>query len=246
MNGETSPNIPPNVPMSHEMGPGAEAVQRSAAGKLSHAGHALHGLMLEFAEPDHILFATREAWNSGYREMDAYTPYPIAGLAAALGLKRSFIPAIVFFGGLVGAAFGFFMQYYSMAIDYPYNSGGRPLNSWPVFVPITFELLVLVAAFSAFFAMLFINGLPRPHHPVFNVPGFELASQERYFLCIEATDPKFDRNETARFLLSLEHLGDLIEVPTDQLGPPIEIHGPTLEGTVPVPHTEMQVGEQPS
>jgi hypothetical protein len=231
-----------NIPLPHE----SHVVEASAPEKRSAAGLALHGLMLEFADPDHVLAATRAAWNSGYRDMDAYTPYPIAGLPAALGLRRNWIPAIVFFGGLVGGAFGFLMQYYSMAVDYPFNSGGRPLNSWPVFIPITFEVLVLVAAFSAFFSMLFINGLPRPHHPVFNVPGFELASQERFFLCIEATDPKFDRDETARFLLSLEHLGDVIEVPTDQLGPPVQIQGPTLEGTVPQPHTEMQVGEQPT
>ncbi|HEX3997866.1 MAG TPA: DUF3341 domain-containing protein [Pirellulales bacterium] len=225
--------------------PGAPA-PTSAARESGVHGLALHGLMLEFAEPAKILEATRSAWNAGYREMDAYTPYPVGGLAQCLGLKRNWIPSIVFFGGLVGAAFGFFMQYYSMGIDYPLNVGGRPYNSWPVFIPITFEVLVLVAAFTAFFAMLFLNGLPRPHHPVFNVPGFELASQERFFLCIEAADPKFDRDETARFLLSLAHIGEVIEVPSDQLGPPVELEGPALEGTVPQPHTEMQVGEQPT
>lgn len=252
----------PNVP--HEPGPGEaarhapqaqEATSRvplphdsaePALAKSSIHGFTLHGLMIEFVEPDQILDATRQAWNAGYRQMDAYTPYPVAGLPAALGLKRNWIPSIVFFGGLIGAAFGFVMQYYSMAVDYPLNVGGRPYNSWPVFIPITFEVLVLVAAFTAFFAMLFINGLPRPHHPVFNVPGFELASQERFFLCIEATDPKFDRDQTARFLLSMEHMGELIEVPTDQIGPHVELQGPTLEGTVPQPHTEMNVGEQPT
>lgn len=230
---------PEPTPTPHEHG--KTAVVRSSV-----HGFVLHGLMLEFDQPDHVLAATREAWNAGYRQMDAYTPYPVAGMAAALGLRRNWIPSIVFFGGLVGAAFGFFMQYYSMAVDYPLNAGGRPYNSWPVFIPITFEVLVLVAAFTAFFAMLFINGLPRPHHPVFNVPGFELASQERFFLCIEATDPKFDRDATARFLLSLAHIGELIEVPTDQLGPPIEIKEPTLEGHVPESHVETQIGEQPS
>ena len=204
----------------------------------------LHGLMIEFAEPLRIVEGTRRAWNAGYRAMDAYTPYPVEGLAVCLGLKKSRIPAVVFVGGLVGAAFGFFMQYYSMAVDYPLNVGGRPLNSWPVFIPVTFEVLVLVAAFSAFFAMLFLNGLPRPHHPVFNVPGFERASQDRFFLCIEATDPLFDRETTARFLLSLEPLAGVTEVPHDQIGPPEEIDEPGLHSTTPEKGTFVQVGEQ--
>lgn len=205
---------------------------------------AIHGLMVEFAEPVQILEATRKAWNQGYRNMDAYTPYPVDGVAAALGLKKNRIPSVVFVGGLVGAAFGFFMQYYSMAVDYPFNSGGRPYNSWPVFIPVTFEVLVLVAAFSAFFAMMFLNGLPRPHHPVFNVPGFERASQDRFFLAIEATDPKFDLAETALFLSSLGPLGPVIEVLHEHLGPPEQIEEPGLKGTVPESRTVVQVGEQ--
>jgi hypothetical protein len=205
---------------------------------------AIHGLMIEFAEPAQILEATRRAWNEGYRDMDAYTPYPVEGVAAALGLKKNRIPSVVFVGGLVGAAFGFFMQYYSMAVDYPFNSGGRPYNSWPVFIPVTFEVLVLVAAFSAFFAMLFLNGLPRPHHPVFNVPGFERASQDRFFLAIEATDPKFDLEQTARFLLSLGPLGSVIDVAHEHLGPPEQVEEPGLKGTVPESRTVVQVGEQ--
>ncbi len=204
----------------------------------------IHGLIIEFAEPAQILEATRKAWNEGYRNMDAYTPYPVDGVAAALGLKKNRIPSVVFVGGLVGAAFGFFMQYYSMAVDYPFNSGGRPYNSWPVFIPVTFEVLVLVAAFSAFFAMLFLNGLPRPHHPVFNVPGFERASQDRFFLAIEATDPKFDLAETALFLSSLGPLGPVIEVPHEHLGPPDQVEEPGLKGTVPESRTVVQVGEQ--
>ena len=138
---------------------------------------ALHGLMVEFLTAEQILTATQKSWQSGFREMDAYSPYPVEGLAAALGLNRSRIPSVVFVGGLVGAAVGFTMQFYSMSIDYPFNVGGRPYNSWPVFIPITFEVTVLVASFSALLGMLFLNGLPRPHHPVFNVPEFERAAR---------------------------------------------------------------------
>jgi Protein of unknown function (DUF3341) len=187
------------------------------------ADNPLYGLMAEFLTADEIRSATRRAWEAGYRDMDAYTPYCVEGLAASLGMKRSRIPAVVFFGGLVGGAVGFFMQYYSMAIDYPLNVGGRPFNSWPVFIPISFEVLVLVASFAAVIAMLLLNGLPRPHHPVFNVPGFVRASQDRFFLCIEATDPKFDRDATAQFLLGLSTCGDVTEVPLELLTEPEDI-----------------------
>jgi len=105
------------------------------------------------------------------------------------------------------------MQYYSMAINYAFNVGGRPYNSWPVYIPITFEALILVGAFSAFLGMMFLNGLPQPHHPVFNVPQFGRSSQDRFFLCIEAADPQFDRRTTAEFLAALGPLGEVIEVP---------------------------------
>ncbi|HEX3727163.1 MAG TPA: DUF3341 domain-containing protein [Pirellulales bacterium] len=185
--------------------------------------YPLHGLMAQFATAPEILEATRRAWQAGYREMDAYTPYSVDGLAVALGMKTSRIPSVVFCGGLVGAGAGFFMQFYSMGIDYPLNAGGRPYNSWPIFIPITFELLVLVAALSAFVGLLYLNGLPRPHHPVFNVPDFVRASQDRFFLCIEAVDPKFDRDATAQFLLGLSPEGSVIEVPREQLIEPADI-----------------------
>ncbi|HEX4132707.1 MAG TPA: DUF3341 domain-containing protein [Pirellulales bacterium] len=173
----------------------------------------IHGLMIACDTPQAILLATREAWRAGYRQMDAYTPYPVRGLAVALGMKHSCIPAVVLVGGIVGASVGFFMQYYSMAVDYPFNVGGRPHNSWPVFVPIAFELLVLVASFSAVFGMMFVCGLPRPHHPVFNIPDFVRASQDRFFLCIEATDPQFELHETTVFLAALVPGTTVIEVP---------------------------------
>ncbi len=173
---------------------------------------AIHGLMAEFETAQQILEATRRAREAGYCDMDAYTPYTVEGLSAELGLPRTRVPFVVLVAGIVGASTGFFMQWYSMAIDYPFNVGGRPLNSWPVFVPIAFELTVLVAAFGALFGMLFLNGLPRPHHPVFNVPSFERASQDRFFLCIEAIDPKFDLEQTRRFLAET-HPAEIMEVP---------------------------------
>jgi hypothetical protein len=174
---------------------------------------AIYGLMVEFLRAEEILAATRNARLAGYRDMDAYTPYPVEGLAAELGMRKTRIPFVVLMGGLVGAGVGFFMQYYSMAINYTFNSGGRPYNSWPVFIPITFELLILVASFAAFLGMMFLNGLPHPHHPVFNVPQFARSSQDRFFLCIEATDPQFDRRLTAEFLATLQPHGEVIEVP---------------------------------
>jgi hypothetical protein len=173
----------------------------------------LYGLMAEFLTAAEILAATRRARQAGYRRMDAYTPYPVDGLAVELGMRCTRIPFVVLMGGLVGAGVGFFMQYYSMAINYTLNVGGRPYNSWPVFIPIAFEVLILVGALSAFLGMMFLNGLPQPHHPVFNVPQFGRSSQDRFFLCIEAADPQFDRHSTAEFLATLGPHGEVIEVP---------------------------------
>ena len=173
----------------------------------------IHGLMVEFLTADNVLAAAQAARMAGYREMDAYTPYPVEGLAVELGMRKNRIPFVVLLGGLIGAAVGFFMQYYSMAIKYQFNVGGRPYNSWPVFIPVTFELLILVGALAAFLGMMFLNGLPRPHHPVFNVPQFARSSQDRFFLCIEATDTQFDRQVTAEFLATLNPHGQVIEVP---------------------------------
>ena len=172
----------------------------------------IYGLMGEFETPEQILNAARRARQAGYRQMDAYTPYSVEGLAGELEMRRTRVSFVVLIGGLVGAAAGFWMQYDSMAIDYPFNVGGRPYNSWPAFIPVTFEMMVLMASFAALFGMLFLNGLPRPHHPVFNVPRFARASQDRFFLCIEAADPQFKRDETRRFL---EGLGarEVSEVP---------------------------------
>jgi len=161
---------------------------------------ALYGIMAEFENPSELVAAVRRAREEGYRVLDAYTPFPIEELNEALGLHGSRVPLIVLIGGLLGGAGGYFMQYYLSVIDYPLNIGGRPLHSWPAFIPLTFELAVLVAGLSAVLGMLALNGLPMPYHPVFNVPRFALASRDRFFLCIEARDPKFDREETRRFL----------------------------------------------
>ena len=174
----------------------------------------IYGLMAEFDTPEAVLHATRRARQDGYTHMDAYTPYPVEGVAEELGLRRTRVPFVVLMAGLVGMTAGFFMQYQSMVHDYPYNAGGRPYNSWPAFIPITFEMMVLVAALAALLGMLLLNGLPRPHHPVFNVARFDRASQDRFFLCIEATDPKFDRQATRDFLAGLAPR-DVMEVPHD-------------------------------
>ena len=172
-----------------------------------------YGLLAEFKTAQEILEATRRAHQEGYRDMDAFSPYPVEGLATELGLTRTRVPFVVLVGGLVGAGAGFFMQYWAMAVDYPLNVGGRPPNSWPAYIPITFEMMVLVGALSAILGMFFLNGLPQPYHPVFNVPRFDRASQDRFFLCIEAADPRFDPEATRRFLESLHPEGPVVEVP---------------------------------
>lgn len=175
----------------------------------------LYGLLAEFLTPDEILAATRQTREAGYRQIDAYTPYTVEGLAQELGMRRTRIPSLVLIGGLVGTGVGYFMQYYSMAVNYPMNVGGRPLNSWPVYIPITFEVMVLIAALSAFLGLMLILGLPQPYHPLFNEPRFARASQDRFFLCIESTDAKFDRSATLQFLASLHPHGDIMEIARD-------------------------------
>jgi hypothetical protein len=163
----------------------------------------LYGMMAEFKEPDEILAATKAAYAAGYRRMDAYSPLPIHGLAEALGFKSSILPAIVLTGGILGGIGGFSLQYWASVINYPIIIGGRPLNSWPSFVPVTFECTILLAALSAVFGMLALNGLPQPYHPVFNVDRFERVTRDRFFLCIESRDKQFNRVETRKFLEGL-------------------------------------------
>jgi Alternative complex III, ActD subunit len=167
------------------------------------AKSSIHGLMAEFDSAEALVAAARSAFAAGFRKMDGYSPFPVDGLAEALGFHRTRVPLIVLMGGIIGCLGGFFLQYWVSVIDYPINVGGRPLNSWPSFIPVTFELTILIAALSAFLGVLALNGLPMPYHPVFNVDRFELASRNRFFLCIESADPKFDPDTTRKFLESV-------------------------------------------
>ena len=163
----------------------------------------IYGLMAEFDAPEQVVAAAERARDAGYRQMDAFTPFPMEELTDALGIRHTTLPLFVLCCGIAGCLIGFFMQYYLAVIDYPLNIGGRPLNSWPQFIPITFEMTILFSAVGAVVGMIFRNGLPRPVHPVFNVDRFELATRDKFFLLIEATDPKFDLQETQRFLMGL-------------------------------------------
>jgi len=163
----------------------------------------LYGLLAEFESPEDLLAAAHRAHAEGYRRMDAYTPFPIEGLSEAIGFHHNRLPLLVLIGGIVGAGAGFFSQYWAAVIDYPLNVGGRPFNSWPSFIPVTFEVTILVAALTAVLGMLALNGLPMPYHPVFNVPRFALATRDRFFLCIEAVDERFDPEVTRKFLEGL-------------------------------------------
>lgn len=172
----------------------------------------LHGLLAVFDTAEALLAATEKARAAGYRRMDAYSPVPIDGLAEALGRGKTRMPLIVLLGGIAGGCAGYFMQWYSMVVDYPYNIGGRPFHSWPMFIPVTFELTVLCAAISGVVGMLYLNGLPRLHHPIFHAPGIERATVDRFFLCIETTDPKWHRDGTRAFLETELHGQDVVEV----------------------------------
>ena len=173
----------------------------------SAADPTLYGLLAEFDTPTALVSAAERARLAGYRKMDAYSPIPIEELFDALGFKRTRLPLLVLLGGIAGGLGGYGLEYWTQAIAYPLNIGGRPLHSWPHFIPVTFETTVLGAALTAFVGMWVLNGLPKPYHPVFNAPAFDRASTDRFFLCIEATDPRFDRTETLKFLETLRPLG---------------------------------------
>jgi ActD protein len=163
----------------------------------------IYGLMAEFDDPTSLVTATERAHREGYRRMDAYSPFPIEELHEALGSRHTRLPLIVLIGGLIGCIGGYSLEYWVSVIAYPVNIGGKPLHSWPAFIPVTFECTILAAALACVLGMLALNGLPMPYHPVFSVPRFALASRNRFFLCIESKDPKFDIEETRRFLETL-------------------------------------------
>jgi Protein of unknown function (DUF3341) len=172
------------------------------------------GLLAEFETADDLVHATEAAAKEGFSVMDGYSPYPVGEVADALGFPRSEIGAIMFIGGLCGATMGFLMQAYLNGIEYPINVAGKPVSfgSWPQFGPITWELLVLSASLSGVIGLFALCGLPQPYHPLFNVPVFKRATRDRFFLCIEATDPKFDMTKTRAFLDTLKPLS-ISEVP---------------------------------
>lgn len=163
----------------------------------------LYGLMAEFESSDALLDAAEQAYAAGYRDMDAYSPFPVHGLPEAIGARSSRISYLILAGGILGCLGGYGMQLYYSMIGYPIIVGGKPPNSWPAFIPVTFELTILGAATAALLGVILLNGLPEPYHPVFNVPNFARASQDRFFLAIETSDPKFDLKQTHIFLKNL-------------------------------------------
>jgi hypothetical protein len=172
----------------------------------------LYGLLAEFHEPAQVVAAAHAVHQAGYRKVDAYTPYPIEELTEALELHHSPLPKLVFVGGLVGLLAGFGLCWWTSTIAYPMNIGGRPFNSWVSFIPPTFETTILFAALTAVLGMLALNGLPEPYHPVFNVEAFALASRDKFFICVESGDPKFDREQTRDFLKRLPDVSAVHEV----------------------------------
>lgn len=164
------------------------------------AKRPIYGVMAEFNNTNDLLEAAHHAREAGYKQMDAYSPFPVEGLSEAVGFPHTSLPAIVLAGGLIGMFGGFFLQYYPNAMGFPLDIGGKPFDSWPSFIPITYELTILCAAIACVVGMIWLNGLPTPYHPVFNIPRFELASQDRFFLCIKSKDPKFSLEEARRFL----------------------------------------------
>ena len=163
----------------------------------------VYGMMAEFDSAQHLVDAAHRTLEAGYLKIDAYSPFPVEGLAEAIGFHKNNVPLVVLIGGLLGGLSGYALQYWISVVSYPINVGGKPYHSWPAFIVVTFEMTILFAGISAVFGMLALNGLPMPYHPVFNVPRFALATKDRFFLIVFSTDPKYSPSETHRFLESM-------------------------------------------
>ena len=173
----------------------------------------LYGLLVEFESATELVDAAEKVRDAGYTQTDAFSPFPIHSIDEALGVKRSILPYLCFAGGILGLLTGIGLQYFVHVVDYPIIVGGRPHLSLPAMIPPAYELTILFTAFTAVFGMLFLNGLPRPYHPVFNVPRFALATREKFFLLIESNDEKFDYEQTRKFLEGLEGQQEVFDVP---------------------------------
>jgi len=181
---------------------------------MQNRANEIYGVIAEFSSPEALTAAAHKAKEAGYRKMDAFSPFPIEEVIEEIAPGDTGVPRLVLIAGLIGAATGFILQYMGNIVDYPYIIAGRPIDisNWPSMIPITFEMTILLAAFTAALSMIVLNGLPAPYHPVFNTPRFERASQDAFFLCIESTDPLFDRGQTSQFLRTLQPL-QVSEVP---------------------------------
>ena len=173
---------------------------------------SIYGLVAEFETPTDLVKACKAAYAEGYREMDAYSPFPIEEASEAIGFHKSAVPLVTLTGGILGGVSGFALQYWINVIAYPLNIGGRPYNSWPAFIVPTFEMTILFAGLVGMFGMFALNGLPRPYHPLFHVEQFSKVTRNRFFLCVEAIDPKFDLAGTQQFMQRLNPLS-ISEVP---------------------------------
>jgi hypothetical protein len=160
----------------------------------------IYGLMAEFDSADELLQAAHRTHDAGYRKIDAYSPFPIEGLADAIGFHKNRVSLVVLIGGLVGLMSAYGLQYWVAVITYPTNIAGRPYHSWPSFIIVTFELTILFGGLSSAIGMIILNGLPLPYHPVFNVPEFAKASENKFFLVVESADPQYDPARTRAFL----------------------------------------------